>query len=363
MSTHWTPEGTHAVSVDTFACDTLLVGQSPRMMNLKQMIALVARSDAPVLIQGQTGVGKELVSQTLHRLSGRSGPLVALNCAAIPSDLLESELFGHEKGAFTGAVERRIGRVEQAQGGTLFLDEIGDMSPALQAKLLRVLESRTVQRLGGKSEIEVDFRLVTATHRTLAEDVVAGRFREDLFYRINVFPLEVPALKDRLDDIPLIRDHMQRNSDDAGYNQGGVRFTDDAIAALKRHDWPGNVRELRNVFDRASLLFAGRSVDAQAVRSVLLQAPLTARVQAAYHAIPAPRSETGTDAEEARALMRQDGSLDLRRYLQNVEVELIEAALELNDWCVSHAATALRLQRTTLIEKMKKLCITRKATA
>ena len=188
--------------------ERLIVGETDPIIQLKRMISMVADSDAPVLVQGETGSGKELVAQAVHQVSNREGRLVAVNCAAIPSDLLESELFGYEKGAFTGAEQRRIGHVESASGGTLFLDEIGDMSLDLQSKLLRVLETKSVQRLGGGEAIPVDFRLVTATHKGLKDQVVRGGFRADLFFRINVFPLEVPRLADRKSDIPLILEHL-----------------------------------------------------------------------------------------------------------------------------------------------------------
>ncbi|SPF80103.1 sigma-54 interaction domain-containing protein [Pseudoprimorskyibacter insulae] len=338
--------------------DCLLVGESPVMQGLKRLIATVAPGHAPVMVQGATGVGKELVAQGIHMMSGRDGQMVAVNCAAIPADLLESELFGHEKGAFTGATERRIGRIEQANGGTLFLDEIGDMPADLQAKLLRALESRRVQRVGGRDEVEVNFRLVTATHRNLADHVKAGLFREDLFFRINVFPMMVPDLNMRTEDIPMILRTMMLQHRDRT-DLGLPEFTQAALKALAAHSWPGNVRELRNVVDRAMVLFAGRDVTAEDVRGVLLSADMAAMNAPA----PACPERLSQGPEGLRRVLESEGSINMRGYLQDIEIRLIEAALSVNEGCVSHAARSLKLQRTTLIEKMKKLSIDRTAAA
>ena len=325
------------------------------MARLRKMIARVAPSPLPVMVQGPTGAGKEVVTEALHQISGRKGPLVAVNCAAIPADLLESELFGHEKGAFTGATDRRPGRVEQAQGGTLFLDEIGDMPPALQAKLLRVLETRRVQRLGGREEIAVDFRLVTATHRDLSQEVALGRFRQDLFYRINVIGLSVPGLSERAGDIPALLDAMlARYRVEAGPGMA-PRFTAAALRLFSAHVWPGNVRELRNVFDRAAVLYPGEEIGADEARGLLM-------VPGLVEAEPAPVQRGAlSDADSLRRMLETAPSLYLRGYLQEIEVALIEAALDLNKGNVAQAARALRLKRTTMIEKMKKLSITRSA--
>ena len=342
-----------------FHLEHLLVGESAPMRRLREVILRLAPKPAPVLVQGPTGAGKERVTEALHAASGRPGALVALNCAAIPAELLESELFGHEKGAFTGATERRIGRVEQAQGGTLFLDEIGDMPPALQAKLLRVLESRRIQRLGGTDEIAVDFRLVAATHRNLLREVEAGRFRQDLYYRINVMTLAVPALAERADDIPLLIEGMAMQAR-ALMGPGQVPdFSPAAMKALMAHDWPGNVRELRNVFDRACVLFGGQTVSGIDCRTELLDNdPGPGDVVA-----PADRPEFRPDAQGLREVLTQTRSVHLRAYLQEIEAGLIEAALDLHAGCVAHAAESLRLKRTTLIEKMRKLGIQRAVAA
>lgn len=340
--------------------DRILIGRSAAMQQLKQVLSVVAPTDAPVMVQGETGVGKELVCEALHKASGRAGDLVAVNCAAIPADLLESELFGHEKGAFTGADQRRIGRIEQAQGGTLFLDEIGDMPLALQAKLLRVLETRRIQRVGGRGEIEVDFRLVTATHRALASDAEAGRFRSDLYFRINVFPVSVPALSQRTDDIPLILEAMIGRLQDRNPNAMPPHFNQGAMRALSAHSWPGNVRELRNMFERAAVLFAGRVVTAEAVQNVLLPSQGMTSVPAEPVSV-APSITIASDEDAIRTILEAEGSVDMRSYLRDIEERLIDAALRKNGGCVSQAARTLRLQRTTLIEKMKKLSITREA--
>jgi sigma-54 specific flagellar transcriptional regulator A len=356
MTKIWTDMLHGSAMVDDVRLDHLLVGASPRMTALKRMITRVAPNPHPVVVQGPTGAGKDVVARALHMLSNRSGKLVAVNCAAIPADLLESELFGHEKGAFTGATERRIGRVEQAHGGTLFLDEIGDMPAALQAKLLRVLETRRVQRLGGREDIEVDFRLVTATHRDLTQEVAAGRFRQDLFYRINVFGLIVPALAERSEDIPHLLDAMlARLRVEAGAG-AAPRFTPDALRMLTSYSWPGNVRELRNVFDRAAVLFAGEDITAEACKVALMVPGFD--TGAATETAPTARSEQ-QDAEALRQMLLSLPSVNLRGYLQEIEIGLIEAALELSEGCVAQAARSLRLKRTTLIEKMKKLSITR----
>ncbi|AXQ93680.1 sigma-54-dependent Fis family transcriptional regulator [Cereibacter azotoformans] len=340
--------------------DRVIPGESVAIRRVKQLIGAVAISEAPVLVRGATGTGKELVAEALHRASGRGGNLVAVNCAAIPAELLESELFGHEKGAFTGAERQRIGRIEMAHGGTLFLDEIGDMPLALQAKLLRVLESRRISRVGGTGEIDVDFRLVTATHRNLDAQVAKGGFRSDLYYRINVFPLELPDLRERTSDIPLILarmldDHLARNpaADLPHFDAGALR-------ALGAHDWPGNVRELRNVLARALVLFPGRMVSARHVRENLLQLAMPEpEGQSELPPAALPAAQGLPEPGQFGGMLEGRTDLDLRGYLRDIEVALIEAALAQHDGCVSRAADALRLRRTTLIEKMKKFGIMR----
>ena len=321
---------------------------------VKNHIELIGRSDAPVLVQGETGTGKELVAEALHAVSGRSGELVAVNCAAIPAELLDSELFGHEKGAFTGADSRKIGRFEQAHGGTLFLDEIGDMPAALQVKLLRVLETRKVRRIGSMEEIDVDFRLVTATHR----DLISGTevdFREDLFFRVAVFQLELPPLSQRTSDIPLILERMLNDVSKKDPDIALPHFDPTAVRALAAHPWRGNVRELRNTLIRATVLFPGQMINGEMVKAYLLNAAMPdladgVRVTDAT----LPEAQGLPDPEDFRKLGEEAADLDVRRYLRDIEIALIEAALDRTSGCVSRAADALRLRRTTLIEKIKK---------
>lgn len=369
MSKEGLPSARIAARDTDLRLDHLIVGGSAVMRKLKLMVERIAPSPSAVMVQGPTGAGKEVVTEALHLLSARQGPLIAVNCAAIPADLLESELFGHEKGAFTGAAERRIGRVEAAHGGTLFLDEIGDMPPALQAKLLRVLETRRIQRLGGREDIAVDFRLVTATHRNLAQEVAQGRFRQDLYYRIAVFSLTLPALADRHEDIPLLLETMARPLR-AQYGPAALpRFSAAALDCLQRYDWPGNVRELRNVFDRAAVLFAGQEIGAEDCANALLGVAIDtlrpAKPSIAPPASPQTTAPIGPMAtsDMLRRVLRDQPSVNLRGYLQSIEIGLIEAALEVNQGCVAHAARSLRLKRTTMIEKMKKLGIDRGAEA
>jgi sigma-54 dependent transcriptional regulator, flagellar regulatory protein len=342
---------------------------------MRQLISMVASTSGSVLVLGPTGAGKELVAEAIHRESGRRGKLVSLNCAAIPSELLESELFGYEKGAFTGADRQRLGRFEQAENGTLFLDEIGDLPLNLQTKLLRVLESRTVQRVGGREDIKLNFRLVCATHQFLSNKVEAGEFREDLYYRLNVFPIEVPPLADRSSDIPEILTVLSaaRRCEDA--NVDAPSFDTSALHALCTHKWPGNVRELRNVVDRAFILFGGREVTGRHVQENLLHmrvpdASLSDDQDVVWEEMGGLEGLTdfSTDGalpkpEDYRTWFEHFGEIDLRRLIRDIEVVLIEAAIEKYCGSVSRAAEGLKLRRTTLIEKMKKLMIERSGSA
>ena len=351
--------------------DDIIIGQSAPVKDLKRLIEVVATASTNVLVLGETGTGKELVARALHAQSGRRGKLVSVNCAAIPSELLESELFGHEKGAFTGADKARAGRFEMAKGGTLFLDEIGDMPLALQSKLLRALEDKAIQRVGGGDDVPVDFRLICATHQKIEQKVDEGSFRADLYFRINVFPVQVPTLAERSVDIPLISEAILGQMT-ADQNIVKPQLDESAWNELSRYPWPGNIRELRNVLERAAVLFAGQAITGTHVRENLLRLK-----------VPDRREEQDALWAASEDLMGIDGgaspivdlplprpshyadwfsyfdTIDLRRHLRDVEVVLIEAALEKSDGMVSHAANALKLQRTTLIEKMKKLMIER----
>jgi len=231
-----------------------LVGKSDQIAKLYELIEMLAPTPATVLIQGESGVGKELIARAIHQRSARAaGPLISLNCGAIPESLLESELFGFERGAFTGADSARQGKIEMADRGTLFLDEVGEMNPKTQIELLRVLETRELRRLGGSKLITVDIRVVAATNKTLNEEISAGRFREDLFYRLNVVPVKVPPLRERLDDLPLLADRFLQEFG-AAYARPAKRLTRDAVETLLRHSWPGNVRELKNLMERLTVL-------------------------------------------------------------------------------------------------------------
>ncbi len=340
------------------------------MRDVRRLIEIAAPKKTTVFVQGETGTGKELVARSIHKQSGRKGELISINCSAIPADLLESELFGYEKGAFTGAEKTRHGRFEMASGGTLFLDEIGDMPLPLQAKLLRAIETRHIQRVGGGKDIPIDLRLVCATHQNIESDIEAGKFRADLFYRINVFPVKLPALAERAADIPSIIKTLCKSiklQDDLGELPN---FDDSALHELSRYPWPGNVRELRNMIERACLLFPGQPVDAKKVRDYLLRlrAPEPSEEQEALWAATAdfdPVESIDSSGGEAplphpnhyRDWFVYFDTIDVRRHLQDVEVVLIEAALEKSNGMISHAADALKLRRTTLIEKMKKFMI------
>src|SRR5579872_7105808 len=246
-----------------------LVWQGETMSRLMTQLERVAASETRVCILGETGTGKELVARTLHQKSQRSGgPFVTLNCAAVPAELIESELFGHEKGSFTGAAVRHLGKFEQAGGGTLFLDEIGDMPLPMQAKLLRVLEEGEVERIGGSGAVKVNVRVVVATHRDLAAQVQEGKFRQDLFHRVYVFPIALPPLRERRDDIPVLVEHFARQISKQN-NWKPAEFTPDAIAELQRYSWPGNVRELRNMIERLLLLGVDNRVDVSTVKMAL----------------------------------------------------------------------------------------------
>jgi two-component system response regulator AtoC len=246
-----------------------LVGRSEPMTRIFEIIRRVARSNAPILITGASGTGKEVAARTIHRLSRRGGkPFVAFNCGAISPTLIESELFGHERGSFTGADKRRVGYFEEAMGGTLFLDEITEMGAELQVKLLRVLEDRTLRRVGGSSEIKVDVRLISATNRDPKEAITEKKLREDLYYRLNVFPIALPPLTERRDDIPLLGEHFRKLIEEQ--ERAGVTGWDPgAIELLNSYDWPGNVRELRNIVHRAYVMTEGKIIRAEVVKSLL----------------------------------------------------------------------------------------------
>lgn len=308
-----------------------IAGSSPAMKSVFRQMDRLALSDVSVMIHGESGTGKELVARAIHQSCSRQrGPFVAVNSAAIPENLLESELFGHEKGAFTGAANRRIGRFEEAHKGTMFLDEIGELSAAVQAKLLRVLQEKSFQRVGGSATIHSDFRLITATHRNLAEEVKAGRFREDLFFRLAVFELELPPLRKRKEDIPILCRLFIRLSRETT----GSRVEDISPAALSvllRHDWPGNIRELQNVIQRAMVVAGGEEIEA---------ADLPDRIRG---------SETGLPASAAVGAPEEDGAT-----LEDASRRLLVAALVKHEGNASAAMRELNIGRTRFYRMLRK---------
>jgi sigma-54 specific flagellar transcriptional regulator A len=325
-----------------------LSGSSRATRQINRMIEKVANTDATVLILGESGTGKEVVARKLHFHSDRRGkPFVPVNCGAIPGDLLESELFGHEKGAFTGAISARQGRFEMAEGGTLFLDEIGDMSMPMQVKLLRVLQERSFERVGSNRTIRCNVRIIAATHRDLDKAIQQSSFREDLYYRLNVFPIDMPPLRDRVEDIPvLVNDLIHRIEHE---KRGSVRLTPAAIAALTHYSWPGNVRELANLMERLVILHPYGVVDIgdlpEKFRPVgridTLQLPeVTLQGEEPDSTVYAPR-------------LPNEG-LDLKAHLNTLEQSLIQQALDESEGVVAHAAKRLHMRRTTLVEKLRK---------
>jgi len=392
-------------------------GNSAAMRAVHRLVEQVAPYDTNVLILGESGTGKELVARHIHELSGRSGhPFVPVNCGAIPADLLESELFGHEKGAFTGALSTRVGRFEFAEGGTLFLDEIGDMSLQMQVKLLRVLQERSFERVGSNRTMHCNVRIIAATHRDLEAAILAGRFREDLFYRLNVFPVQMPPLRERLDDLPILIEHLvRRQGENAGRH---IRLNKSAMSCLARNRWPGNVRELANLLERLAILYPDQTIGAEDLPEryraggasahasawldgdVRLPRPPADDPPAPVGRLPTPSraaerrrvvdaaavdaaevdtaavdtvgadstterrmldARFGTDESEEiepgeHALM--SGGIDLKDHLSAIEIGLIRKALAQADGTVAGAARLLRIRRTTLVEKLRKYRLT-----
>jgi sigma-54 dependent transcriptional regulator, flagellar regulatory protein len=318
--------------------EDMLIGDSAPMAALRDMVRRVARSNASVMICGASGAGKEVVARAIHAVSARAAkPYVALNCGAIPAELIESELFGHERGAFTGAQSRRTGHFENADKGTLFLDEIGDMRFDMQVKLLRVLEDGLVSRVGGNIALPVDVRIISATHQDIDKAIAEGRFREDLFFRLGVVLIQVPPLAARTEDIPSLITHFQK----AKRSQPLAQFDRSAVQRLMAHQWPGNVRELRNVIERANVLFCGETVDAFGVDQLL------GRAAPKLAALPPV-------AQSAATPIHLNIPIDLKAQVEHMELERIQAALRHADGVISEAARMLTLKRTTLIEKMRK---------
>ncbi len=335
----WAQHSNHRREYRLSGASDRLVGEAPAMQATLRSIEQVAPSRATVLIRGESGTGKEVVAREIHRRSGRSGDFVAVNCGAIPDKLLESELFGHEKGAFTDAIASKRGQFERAQGGTIFLDEIGDMPHNMQVKLLRVLQERVVERVGGQAPIDVDVRVLAATHRDLSKLIDEERFREDLFYRLNVFPIDVPPLRERLDDLPLLVDEFLARLRDE--HRVSISLSSAALARLGEYDWPGNVRELVNVIERLSVLKTHGTVGPQD--------------------LPAQLRGDEPLPGESEPVHLVDTSL--KQHLADIEIGLIKSALSQSDGVVSRAAELLRVGRTTLVEKMRRYELTAKSTS
>lgn len=374
------------------------IGESDAVQAIRNLLPVVALSSSTVLISGETGTGKEIVARSLHDLSPRcNGNFVPVNCAAIPKDLIESELFGHCKGAFTGAVSDRKGRFELAHNGSIFLDEIGDLPLEMQVKLLRVLQERTVDPLGASKSVAIDVRVIAATHRDLEVEIAAGRFREDLYYRLNVLPLNTPPLRERMSDVPLLVEFFARKL--ATNSQQPIRFCPDFAYALQAYHWPGNVRELSNLIDRFSTLFAGQNLELKSFSDSLLPKGLV-RLKALATAGGLPQSTSDPNEDSLNPLTgdREDspvsggifdefssdtavmtapnsaeqisllsealpvlppGGLSLKHRLAEIERDLIAQALSRTKGNVSQTARILNVQRTTLIEKIQKFGLMR----
>src|SRR5579864_912127 len=368
---HLTPRAEERVRV------RLPTGTSFAIRDVISLIRQVAEHDSTVLILGESGTGKEVCARTIHESSPRrKRPFVAVNCGAIPAELLESELFGHEKGSFTGAITARKGRFEIAEGGTLFLDEIGDMSVAMQVKLLRVLQERVFERVGNHVPVSCNVRIIAATHRNLEEAISRGSFREDLFHRLNVFPIDMPPLRERIEDLAvLVREFVAQN---VAEGRGRVQLAPSTLAALSGHSWTGNVRELANLIERLSIVSAGRIVEIQdlparyqpsdlaACELAVADSDGLAALAAAEDAIvfdAAPRADAevlpgaAPSASATPDVQLPAGGLDLRAYMTAIARRLIEQALASANGTVAHAARLLNLRRTTLVEKLRKLGI------
>ena len=346
--------------------DRRLVGVSDAIADVRSLVSKVAPTEATVLLQGESGTGKEVIARLVHDCSERAdGPFIPVNCGAIPGELLESELFGHEKGAFTGAVASRKGRFELAEGGTLFLDEIGDMPYEMQVKLLRVLQERTFERVGGGKTVKCNVRVVAATHQNLEQHVEEGKFRMDLYYRLNVFPLEVPALRERTADIEGL---AQRFIDSfSAQARGAIRLEDDALAHLRLYAWPGNVRELGNLIERLIILNTDEMVFA-ADLPMKYQSTELAVAERPENVEPLHDQLPENEPEDLSALFAPppttpvatptpvhiEEPINLKQHMADTERSLIISALEQTGWVNAHAAKLLTLQRTTLVEKMRK---------
>ncbi len=359
--------------------DETLVGHCEPMQHVKQMIVRVHDKNASVLITGESGTGKEVVARILHDLSPRRNKaFVPVNCGAIPAELLESELFGHEKGAFTGAIAARAGRFEIAEGGTIFLDEIGDMPLNMQVKILRVLQERIFERVGATKSRECDVRVIAATHRNLDEMIENNTFRADLFYRLNVFPIEVPALRERVTDLPLLIPVLVKRLGEQ--HQTYIEFNQDAIESLARHPWPGNIRELSNLLERLLIMYPEEVITIShlpskyrySIHGEALVPNMPEPVYQQDVAVETAHSTSEVTASERAALFAEpetmvipqaeidisDG-IDLKEHVATIEKTLIQRALDESEGIVARAAELLQMRRTTLVEKMRKYDMSR----
>ena len=333
-----------------------IIGESKPIRDVFDVVARAAGSQSTVMIYGESGTGKELIARALHMNSPRaSKPFIAVNCGAIPHELLEGELFGYEKGSFTGAVNTRIGRMELANQGTIFFDEIGDMPTSLQVKLLRVLAEREIDRIGSTKPTPIDIRVITATHRNLEESIKEGSFREDLFYRLNIIPINLPPLRERKTDIPLLADHFLKQ-----FNKTAIPKTisDEAMQFLVNYSWPGNIRELANFIERMVVLSIGSTITPRDLPEKVLGDTPKEKWQ------PLEEDEEGNPAQILQQSLRQsfhvgipEEGINLKKTVEEFEKELLLEALEKTGWVKNKAANLLGLNRTTLVEKLKKMKI------
>ena len=341
-----------------------LVGNSRAVRSVRTLMGQVADKEVTVLITGESGTGKEVVARNLHYHSKRRNkPFVPVNCGAIPAELLESELFGHEKGAFTGAIAARAGRFEMAQGGTLFLDEIGDMPLSMQVKILRVLQERTFERVGSNKTQEADVRIIAATHKNLENMIEEGTFREDLYYRINVFPIEMPSLRERAEDIPLLINELVSRLEHE--KRGSIRFNSASILSLCQHDWMGNVRELANLVERMAILHPYGVVGVRDLpekfRHVEVEDEFGGSTAENKNSSAEGSDSSGLDMLSPQVMVLPSDGIDLKEYITTLESNLIQQALDDSRGVVARAAERLHIRRTTLVEKMKKYGLQREA--
>jgi len=333
-----------------------IIGESKPIRDVFDVVTRAAGSQSTVMIYGESGTGKELIARALHKNSPRaSKPFIAVNCGAIPHELLEGELFGYEKGSFTGAVNTRIGRLELANQGTIFFDEIGDMPTSLQVKLLRVLAEREIDRIGSTKPTSIDIRVITATHRNLEESIKAGSFREDLFYRLNIIPINLPPLRERKTDVPLLANHFLKQLNETGAPK---TISDEAMQFLVNYSWPGNIRELANFVERMVVLSIGSTITPRDLpEKVLGDTP-----KEKWRLLE--KEEEGNPAQILQQSLRQsfyvgipEEGINLKKMVEEFEKELLLEALEKTGWVKNKAANLLDLNRTTLVEKLKKLKI------